>query len=211
MPLLLPFLLACVDERACTDMAVYSTTVSVRDASGAPVEGATLTYTVDGEEPPLPCQELSEGRYVCGLEASGHFVIRASKDGYDDASAEVDVGADECHPIPEAVTLTLHASAADCTDAEVPSIVVHLAGSGGQALTDPQVAYTFGDTAAPIACESADGDTWQCDHDNWGDYTVTAVADAHVAQRVAVTVEPDANACHPVTQELDVLLDWLPD
>ena len=208
--LLLASLLACVEETACTTIAVASTTVTALDADGAPVAGATVTYTVDGEGP-LPCDDLGDGRYVCGYEASGHFVVYAEKEGYVDASTALDVGADECHPIPEAVTITLAAADSDCTDIELPSVVVNLSGAGGETLGNPQVAYIFGDTAAPIACESTDGATWTCDQEQWGDYRIRAVADAHAAQEVNVTVEPDASACHPVTETVDIALDRLPD
>jgi hypothetical protein len=208
--LLFASLLACVDETACTAIAVASTTVTLLDADGAPVPDATLTYTVDGEGP-LPCDALGDGKYVCGYEASGRFVIEAKKEGYDVARAELDVGADECHPIPEAVTITLAAADSDCTDIELPSVIVNLSAAGGETLGNPQVAYTFGDTAAPIACESADGATWTCDQEQWGDYLIRATADAHAPKEVRVTVEPDANGCHPLTETVAIALDWLPD
>lgn len=208
MYLLLLTLLGCIDETGCTSIAVYSTTVAVTDSDGTPIEGVTLTYTVDGEGP-LACDELSPAEYACGLEASGHFVITASRSGYADATAEVDVGADECHPIPEAVSIVLEP--VDCTDVEVPSIVVALTGSGGETLEDPQVAYTFGDTQAPIACESADGVTWICDQENAGDYVIDAIAAGHEGQSVPVTVVMDEAGCHPVTEEVAIALEWLPD
>lgn len=208
MTLLLLSLLGCIDETGCTAIAVYSTTVALVDESGATIEGATLTYVLDGEGP-LPCEELVPGEYVCGIEASGHFVITAEKVGYADATAEVDVGADECHPIPEAVTMEM--VAVDCTDVEVPSVRVTLTGSSAEELSNPQVAYVLGDTTASIACESTDGVTWTCGNDEWGDFRISAVADGHAQEDVDVEVLPDEDECHPVTEEVAIALDWLPD
>jgi len=209
MTLLLLSLLGCIDETGCTEIAVYSTTISLVDEAGAPIEGATLTYTVDGEEPPLPCEELSGGDYVCGIEADGHFVISAVARGFEAGQAEVDVGADECHPIPEAVTLTL--TAVDCTAEVVPSVSVNLSGEGDEVLGNPQVAYTVGDTAAPIACTTEDNLTWACGNDEAGDLVIDAVADGHAAESVPVVVGLDEAECHVVTETLDIELAWLPD
>ena len=93
MTLLLLSLLGCIDETGCTEIAVYSTTIALVDEAGAPIEGATLTYTVDGEEPPLPCEELSGGDYVCGIEADGHFVISAAAPGFEAGQAVKEIRA----------------------------------------------------------------------------------------------------------------------
>ncbi len=207
MTILLLSLFGCIDEQACTTIAVYSTTIALVDEAGAPIAGATLQYTVDGEEPPLPCEELDTASYACGVETEGHFVITASAEGYEDASAEVDVAGDECHPIPEALTLTMTEVA--CTAEAEPAVIVTLSGSGGETLSNPQVAYTQGDTAASIACESSDGVTWACAEELSGDFVITAAADGHDTEHVEVVVE--AGECGPITEEIEIALDWLPD
>lgn len=211
MNLLLLTLLGCVDETGCTEIAVYSTTIALVDSEGGSIEGAALTYTLDGEGP-LPCSELEPGEYACGVEADGHFVITATREGYVDASVEVDVAADECHPIPEAVSMVMEP--VECTAEAVASILVTLTGSGGETLEDPQVAYTFGDTMAPIACVGPggeDGVSWTCDEENVGDYVIDAIASGHAGQSVPVVVEMDEAGCHPVTEQVDIALEWLPD
>lgn len=208
MTILLLSLLGCIDEVGCTAMAVYSTTVHVVGEDGEPIEGATLTFTLDGDGP-QPCEELQGGDYVCGIEADGHFVIEGTAEGFSTETVEVDVAADECHPIPEAVTLTL--SAQDCTAEEVPSVRVHLHGEGDEVLGDPQVSFQVGDAATTEPCDSADGIDWTCGSELTGEFTIDAVADGHAAVSRVVTVAGDGAGCHPVTEELDIALAWLPD
>lgn len=187
---------------------MYSTNVSVVDSDGTALTGATVTYTVDGGAS-AACDEITAGDYACGMEEAGHFVISAELDGFAAGSAEVDVGADECHVEPEAVSITLEPL--ECTAEVVASVLVHLVGSSGETLDNPQVAYTLGDTAAPIACTSSDGVDWVCGNDEWGDFVIDAVAGGHVAESVDVVVLPDAAECHPVTESIEVSLDWAPD
>lgn len=208
MTLLLLALLACIDERACTTIAVYSTTVTVTDPEGVTIEGATLTYSLDGDAP-QPCEEYEPGAYACGLEASGHFEITATKTGYADVTGEVDVSADECHPIPEALTLVMEQS--DCTAEAVASVAVHLTGSSGEALEDPAVSYTIGADGPTVPCASADGVDWTCGEEITGDLRIDASASGHQPESVPVTVALDEAGCHPVTESIDIALEWSAD
>lgn len=91
--------------RSCNDLAVASVNVIVRDATGAPVSGARVDYTVDGGELEA-CDDLGDGSYVCGYEVSGMFSITAVE-GTNEATDQVTVTRDECHVNPEVLTLTL--------------------------------------------------------------------------------------------------------
>ena len=120
MILLLSFF-ACAPEAGCTMIAAYSTTISVVDDAGAPIAGATATYTVDGGSP-KPCDSWSAGQLACGIEEAGHFVVEVSADGFIGSSAEVEVEADECHVIGEVLEIGLETLA--CTAEVVPSATV---------------------------------------------------------------------------------------
>ena len=208
MTLLLLSLLACIDERDCSTIAVYSTTVTLTDPDGAAIEGATVTYVLDGD-PAQPCDEYEPGAYACGLEATGHFEITATKQGYADVTGEVDVSADECHPIPEALALVMEQ--VDCTAEAVTSVAVHLTGSGGEALEDPAVSYTVGADGPTVPCESADGVDWTCAEEVTGELLIDATANGHLGQSVPVTVALDEAGCHPVTESVDIALEWAAD
>lgn len=207
MTILLLSLLGCNDPIACTTIAVYSTTVSVEDEAGQPVNDATLTCTVDGGGE-APCEVLGNGQYACGIEQSGAFVITASAADYDDESVSVEVGADECHPIAEAVTIVL--SGPVCTAEVVASVQVNLADAGGAPLEDPAVTYQVGG-GAESACTSSDGTSWLCGEDEVGSITVRGTASGHEAAEVTVAVAQDAAGCHAVTETVDLELQWLPD
>jgi hypothetical protein len=97
---------ACSDDSvSCTDIAVYSVTASVVNASGSPLDGATVSYSVDGGQS-TPCEKLVPGTFNCGVEKSGTFTIVATYAGKI-ASATVAVDHNECHVITQKLTLTL--------------------------------------------------------------------------------------------------------
>lgn len=99
-----------LEDRICTDEARASVNVIVKDASGAPLNDATVTYSVDGG-PSTACDDFGDGSYACAYEVAGDFVITAT--GADGASASSDtitVTEDECHVNAQAITITLPAT-----------------------------------------------------------------------------------------------------
>ena len=109
MSLLIPLLavLGC-ESTQCKIGDVASVTVSVFDASGAPLSPDALTYAVDGEDGG-DCEPLDAGstEFTCGLEEPGSFVVTAEVDGYYFSGAvEVELAADECHVVGEFIEIT---------------------------------------------------------------------------------------------------------
>ena len=106
------FLCACPEKGddsgepiACDTMAVGSVNVSVVDAAGAAIAGATVTYS-GGDFVDQPCEEYG-GAYTCGWELAGEITVKAAATGFSPAEGSVTVEADVCHVIPQALTLTL--------------------------------------------------------------------------------------------------------
>lgn len=116
---------------SCTDIAVTSVSLTVRNASGQAIEDAAVRYAVNGGST-KDCENLHRGNYACGWEEEGAFVIHVNRTGYTEVQREVTVTSDECHVkgVPLEVTLeatlathfeasrtykhTLYADGADC-------------------------------------------------------------------------------------------------
>jgi hypothetical protein len=103
--------LACADEApeedeggvVCTADFRFSTLVTVLDGD-APVVDAAVEYSVDGSAP-RACEPLGD-RFACGGEEAGDFLITATR-REQSGSVAVTVEEDECHVIPQEVTLGL--------------------------------------------------------------------------------------------------------
>lgn len=93
---------------ACTTEAVVSVVVTVTDADGAPITGATVTYAP--AELDDSCEEFS-GQYNCGYEIGGVMTVHAELEGYLPAEETVTVLEDECHVRTVQVTLVLQPAA----------------------------------------------------------------------------------------------------
>jgi hypothetical protein len=111
-PLLLSFVAAsalsgCLVESACTEEARSSVTVTVVDASGAPVTDALVSYSVGGA-PAKDCEvTLDSGNvFVCGYEEAGNFGIAVTR-GAETKTQAVTVSKDECHVISQSITIQL--------------------------------------------------------------------------------------------------------
>lgn len=102
----LPLLAGSGCTTQCTTNLVSSVEVTVVDADGAPVPDATVTVTVDGGSSQACTTITDNGRFGCGEELEGHFVVTASKNGAS-AKAEADVEANTCHVEQVKVTLEL--------------------------------------------------------------------------------------------------------
>jgi len=90
----------------CTLEAVTSVNVEVKDVGGAAIDDAEVVYTVDdGDEE--DCDNRGEGRYACGVEVAGDFVVTAIKAGFADAERGVTVEDGGCHVAGENVELIL--------------------------------------------------------------------------------------------------------
>jgi hypothetical protein len=105
--------LACADEAAeqeeeaegvlCTAEFRFSTLVTVLNGE-TPVDDAAVEYSVDGSDPSA-CDAFGT-QYACGGEEAGDFLITATR-GEQSGSVAVTVEEDECHVIPQEVTLRL--------------------------------------------------------------------------------------------------------
>lgn len=133
MTLLLPLLtlLACDDYDLCTKEAVLALQVDVTDADGEPLPGATVTFIVnDGPEraascldaeDPLECTSFATAYEEAGIyEVLVEYTLPIGDDGccwHSDAkTATVEVRADECHVLPEQVTVAIDTSVVSCLD-----------------------------------------------------------------------------------------------
>jgi len=106
---LLPFMTGCPVYQVCTDDLRYALDITVVDADGAPVTGATGTYSVDGGAE-TDCEGSYQGTVTCGAEAAGELTVIISASGYQDETLTRVVDADECHVIGQEVELTLTAT-----------------------------------------------------------------------------------------------------
>ena len=94
----------------CTEIFVYSVSLSLVDEDGVPLSDAIVSYTVDGEEGSY-VEHFFDGEYMVGGEESGFFEIdiyaELPVEGDDDcfrigsATLEATIEADECHVIPQ--------------------------------------------------------------------------------------------------------------
>ncbi len=198
--LLLLSLFACSTETGCTDLAAYSTSVSVVDASGDPIAAATGTYTVDGGAS-KPCESWSPGQLVCGIEEAGHFVIEVSAEGYVAGSTGVDVGADECHVIGEVLEVALES--VECTEQAVPSAHVSVRAEDGSPLVDSVVTYAANGGEVSTCTASGDGTHW-CGSEEAGELRIEATAFGF--QSASAVVEVAADECHVLTEEVTMTL-----
>ncbi len=213
---LLPLLLvACeIDDpnngNACTDIAMASVSLSVADLDGLPVTDATVTYTVDGGAS-MDCESWDDGQYVCGWEKPGTIVVTVEKEGFVTVTETLEVGMteDECHVEGEVLAVTLEEVA--CTAEIVYAVQATLVGSSGETLEDPEVSWGYANAdMEPIACEG-DGTTWWCGEEAAGDIEVYGTAGGHTTDMETVTVYTDEYDCHPITQLVELEVEWLPD
>jgi hypothetical protein len=98
----------------CDLMAMASVSVYVVSTDGTPVEGAVVTYTVDGGE--TQTANCMDDVCFAGYEVAGEFSITAAYDwtsadgccrANDSATTNVTVEEGECHVVSQSVTITL--------------------------------------------------------------------------------------------------------
>jgi len=147
-----------------------------------------------------------DGEFACAFEVAGDLTIRVEADGYAPFEQTVTVRADECHVIGRTITAVL--SLPDCTDEVRPGVVVTVVGESDEVLEDVAVTWRLGEDGPEQPCGATD-DVWWCADEVAGDLTLTASAAGHTTVSEAVTVTEDA--CHVITEEVTLALDWLPD
>ncbi len=208
--LLFALLTACDggEPLACDTMAAYSTTLTIVDADGADIPDVAVTYAVDGVE--VGACDAFGGTWSCGVEVAGLFAITAGAPGFADQTVEVDVAQGECHVVGELVELTLEPL--DCTAEAVAGIAVSLTGSGGETLDTPIVQYRDAmiDDTAWVDC-SGSGEGWTCAEELTGTFDVRGTASGHTEVFDLVIVALDEAGCHPVTESVALVVEWLPD
>ena len=91
---------------ACDTSAVASVQVVVTDANANVLEGATVTYSVEGGEA-ASCDSFG-AQFVCGWEVAGAITVTAEVDGFQSASQTVVVAQGTCHVETENLTLRLN-------------------------------------------------------------------------------------------------------
>jgi len=196
---------------ACTEMAAASVSLTlVYAANGEAVSGASVTYTVDGGDS-KPCDNLLEEQWVCGWEEPGLIEVTVAQDGYQTLteSVEVVMTDDGCHVVGQVLDLALEERA--CTAEYVPAVIATLAGASGETLEDPQVTWSLPNAdMAPQAC-TQDGEQWLCAEEHTGELEIWGTASGHDTDFVLVDVPIDEEQCHPVTQSVALVVDWLPD
>lgn len=196
-------------QQGCTDMAAASVGVTVRTADGGSMDGLRVVYTADGG-PERACDHIT-GDWICGYEVDGNIKVTATLPGYVEQSQMVVVGSDECHVIQEFVDIVLEPDEVACTDIAIPAVEVHLSGSGGEVLDHPMVTWEQ-DSTAPNPCDTQDGGlTWECGWEVSGMVYVEAAAGGHVTHGETVSVPLTEDGCHPVTQQVEIALEWAPD
>jgi hypothetical protein len=214
---LLPLLLGGCDlvgpgggGTACAEYAASSVTVNLIDESGAPIADATLSFSVDGGAS-QSCESFGDGTYVCGWEQAGSIAITAEREGFRSTTETVEVGMTEdgCHVEGQVLDITLVEVV--CTAEIVWAVEATLVGASGEELEGAEVSWAWADAdMEPVACEADDG-KWLCGEDVSGEIEVTGTADGHTTDLQVVTVEMDADGCHPITQSVELVVDWLPD
>lgn len=209
LPALLPaFLLSGCDGGeliACDTMLVFSVNLTVVDEGGAPIEGASARYRVDGG-PEAACEDLGGGAFACGADEAGAFEITVEAEGREAEIVEAVVEAGECHVAPVSVEARLDQYV--CGDAVLYGVQLGLAGASGEALEQP-VAEWRESGGEWQSCEAGDTATdFLCAPNAWGSLEVRGSAAGHPAVSQAVEVLSDEAGCFPLVEEVEIVLDW---
>ncbi|GDX78242.1 hypothetical protein LBMAG42_00530 [Deltaproteobacteria bacterium] len=181
----------------CDEMAVYSVRVQMVDQNANALQGASVSYSVDGGETG-ECEAFDLTSFGCGVEESGTFEIRATHAGYEDAVGTVTVTDGPCHVVAHNVTLVM--APVVCSGDPVAAVFATVTSASGAELTGVTVeALASGATARTACVEDASG--WACAPDDLsGSFTLFANADGVDEVTTQVDdVASDADGCHPVT------------
>ncbi len=196
---------------ACTEMAAASVTLTVTDEAGAAFEGASAAWSLDGEDQGA-CDDLGGGLFNCGYEANGEITVTVTAEGYETVEQSVVVESDGCHVIGHPLAIEMIASEAVCNEMAAASIQATLLGASAEELDGAIVRYRDAmiDDTPWIDCEPIDG-VWVCGWEIVGTFDVMGTAGGHTEDYALVEVALDADGCHPVTQDVTLQVEWLPD
>jgi hypothetical protein len=102
----LSVLVACQDpdDVDCDLMAVSAIVVSVVDADGMPIEGASV-FANDGADD-VECHAAQAGEFSC-YEVGGDVVVSVDAEGFEGLDADVFVEVGPCHPVTEFLDVEL--------------------------------------------------------------------------------------------------------
>ncbi|MBT3219906.1 MAG: hypothetical protein HN348_12520 [Proteobacteria bacterium] len=92
---------------ACTDDLRSSVVIHIFDDNGLEVNGALVTYSVDGSDESNCTSNETTNEHVCGSEESGDFKLFIDAEGYELHTEELNIGHDECHVITEELDVFL--------------------------------------------------------------------------------------------------------
>lgn len=192
----------------CTDMAVSSVSLELVDESGASIAGADVRYRVDGGAE-QDCEDFGDGAYVCGWEEAGSFEITAEAIGFATETFALDVEADECHVETQVIERTLQS--VDCTAEWVTGAVVTVVDSQGADVTSATVAWDLPNAMMqPVDCEALGGNQWACAHEASGAIGIS-ITDAGPYEDFYTMIDIEHDGCHSVTEDVDAVLQYLPD
>lgn len=198
----------CPQERACTADARSSISLTVTDESGGTVEGVTATYTVDGGEEE-DCESWGGDSFACAFERAGTFELRVAALGYESHSETIEVASDECHVITEVVEVALTPLA--CTDSIEASVLVTVTDGQLADVTSGDVVWNMADEDdLPEACDHLGGNQWHCAYEVAGELRI-GITNAGPYEVFDEVVTVTADECHVLTEELDAVLQYLPD
>lgn len=204
-PLLLAVLslFACEEPKVCTEIAIAAVTATVSTDSGESPDDLSVTFSVDGGASEA-CEEVGDGSFACALERTGEITVVASASGFfaDSESVQVVQDADDCHPVPQAIELTLERPA--CTEEVVPAVIASVADSAGAAIPLVSVSATVDGVTEPCSL-LADGD-FACAEEKSGSIEIVATAEGFEEGRQTVEVAMDEFECHPLTADVELVL-----
>ena len=189
---------ACGSQaEVCDEMAVYSVRVQIVDQNASALQGASVSYSVDGGEV-ATCDAFDLTSFGCGIEEAGEFELVASLAGYDDAVKSTTVSEGPCHVIANAVTMVLVPVV--CEGDPVAAVFATVVSTSGAELTGVTVeALASGATTRTACTEDTSG--WACAFDDLsGSFTLFANADG--LDEVSTQVDgvgADVDLCHPET------------
>ncbi len=195
-------LCACFERQVdCNDMAIVSVVVTVESSGSVPLDGLEVRYTSSGAASKR-CDKQG-GSWLCGYELAGDILIEASADCHGEVSETVVVPMGACHP--EQQDLQLLMDPVDCTQEEIPGVVVTVSDEDGGPIADVAVGWVPADEDWTDfePCEAYD-DGWGCAWGQSGDIELEVTADGYAPWMDTVTVDEDC--CGPVTEQVDVVL-----
>lgn len=203
--------LGCAEPKtSCSTEAVASVTVTARTIDGEVIAAPTGTWTAaDGQSG--DCEAIASS-LVCGWEVEGEIEITLTAEGFEEVTETVQVEADTCHVVGEALDVELRLRVEgepECPAMASPSVWVTVESSAGGQLTGVDVSYTAVDGDGREYSCPIDSEAWACGAEAPGSIEVTAAADGHEPGSVVVPVDPAD--CHQTRLEVTLTLEEAAD